>query len=123
MEAKTFVYGFEKLDVWQKAREFNSYIYDITRKFPYDEEKNLKNQIRRCSVSIAANIAEGASRFSNKDFKRYIRISYGSATELLCHFYLSYDQKYISDNLLNEIKIKVNEITFMLNALNRSLKI
>ena len=70
MSKGTFIYGFEKLDVWKKSREFNRFIYDLTDDFPYSEMKNLTSQIRRSSVSISANIAEGSATFSNKDFKR-----------------------------------------------------
>jgi four helix bundle protein len=123
MSKVAYVYGFEKLDVWKKSRELNHYIYDLTDDFPYSEMKNLTSQIRRASVSIPANIAEGSAKFSNKDFKRYLNISYGSAIELVSHFYLAYDRNYIDDSILNEVKLKINEITRMLNSLSKSLKI
>ena len=97
MTENTFIYGFEKLEVWKKSRELKYYIYDLTDNFPYSEMKNLTSQIRRASVSISANIAEGSAKFSNKDFKRYLRISYGSALELISHFYLAFDRKYINE--------------------------
>ena len=122
MTENTFIYGFEKLEVWKKSRELNYYIYDLTDNFPYSEMKNLTSQIRRASVSISANIAEGSAKFSNKDFKRYLRISYGSALELISHFYLAFDRKYINELMLNKIKLKINEITRMLNSLCRSLE-
>ncbi|MCD6336841.1 MAG: four helix bundle protein [Candidatus Marinimicrobia bacterium] len=122
MTENTFIYGFEKLEVWKKSRELNYYIYDLTDNFPYSEMKNLTSQIRRASVSISANIAEGSAKFSNKDFKRYLRISYGSALELISHFYLAFDRKYINELMLNKIKLKINEITRMLNSLSRSLE-
>jgi len=107
----------------EKSREFNQYNYDLTDNFPYSEMKNLTSQIRRSSVSISANIAEGSAKYSNKDFKRYLGISYASAVELLSHCYLAYDRKYIDNSILTEIKLKINEITRMLNSLSRSLKI
>jgi four helix bundle protein len=122
MTENTFIYGFEKLEVWKKSRELNYYIYDLTDDFPYSEMKNLTSQIRRASVSISANIAEGSAKFSNKDFKRYLRISYGSALELISHFYLAFDRKYIDKLILDKIKLRINEITRMLNSLSRSLK-
>ena len=122
MTENTFIYGFKKLEVWKKSRELKYYIYDLTDNFPYSEMKNLTSQIRRASVSISANIAEGSAKFSNKDFKRYLRISYGSALELISHFYLAFDRKYINELMLNKIKLKINEITRMLNSLCRSLE-
>ena len=121
MKNKTFVYSFEKLDVWILSRELNNYVYDITDGFPFKEEKNLKIQIRRSSVSISSNIAEGSGKLSKKDFKRYLQISFGSAMELLSQFYLAFDRKYIDDKMLNEIKMKINSITRMLNSLSQSL--
>jgi len=121
MKNKTFVYCFEKLDVWILSRELNNYVYDITDGFPFKEEKNLKIQIRRSSVSISSNIAEGSGKLSKKDFKRYLQISFGSAMELLSQFYLAFDRKYIDDKMLNEIKMKINSITRMLNSLSQSL--
>lgn len=118
-----YTYGFEKLEVWQQARRFNIFIYEIVDKFPGSERYNLSSQIRRSSVSIAANIAEGSSKFSKKDFNRYLQISFGSATELLSHFYLAFDQGYIKENILLEIKHRINVITKMLNSLSRSLSL
>lgn len=121
MPKEAFVYGFEKLDVWKLSRELNNYVYDITDNFPYKEDKNLTIQIRRSSVSISSNIAEGSGKLSEKDFKRYLQISFGSAMELLNQFYLAFDRKYINEEILNELKLKINSITRMLNSLSQSL--
>jgi four helix bundle protein len=123
MTENTFIYGFEKLEVWKLSRDLNKLVYDITDNFPYKKNKNLTSQIRRSSVSVAANIAEGSSKFSKKDFNRYLQISFGSATELLSHFYLAFDQGYIKENILLEIKHRINVITKMLNSLSRSLSL
>jgi len=71
-----------KLSVWQKAIELTEHIYMFTQLLPDDERFGLTSQMRRCSVSIPSNIAEGASRHSDKEFLRFLNISKGSLAEL-----------------------------------------
>jgi len=89
------IFSFEKLTVWQKARELSSVIYRLTIRFPADERFGLISQMRRCSVSISSNIAEGTSRHSAKDKARFTEISYGSTMELLNQIILSKDLNFI----------------------------
>ena len=72
------MFRFEKLDVWQKAVNFANDVYEVTRTFPSEERFGLTSQIRRASVSISSNIAEGSGRSSNKDFARFVEIAYSS---------------------------------------------
>ena len=122
MKEGTFLYSFEKLEVWKETREFVKGIYKVTQKFPYHERFGLTSQIRRAATSILANIAEGASRKSKKDFARFVQYSFGSLTELLSHFYVSFDQNYINEDILNAIRKKSLHISNQLNALHRSLE-
>jgi len=71
-----------KLSVWQKAIELTEHIYVFTQLLPDDERFGLTSQMRRCSVSIPSNIAEGASRHSDKEFLRFLNIAKGSLAEL-----------------------------------------
>ena len=71
------MFGFEKLEVWDKAISFADTVYSITREFPADERFGLTNQMRRAAVSISSNIAEGSARNSRKDFARFIEIATG----------------------------------------------
>ena len=80
---------FEDLIVWQKARNFTNDIYELTNKFPKEERFNLVDQIRRCAVSITANIAEGFSRYHLKETMMFYRNSRGSLSELKSHLYIS----------------------------------
>jgi four helix bundle protein len=101
------MHRFKDLEIWKKSRLFCSSIYQITSKFPESEKFGLTNQLRRASVSIPSNIAEGSSRQSNKDFSRFLRITLGSAyeieTQLLIAFDLSFIEKEELDTLLNEL--------------------
>lgn len=82
------MHRFKKLDMWQQSREFCTEIYTVTQQFPDSERFGLTNQLRRASITIPSNIAEGSSRKSNKDFSRFIEIAIGSAYEIE-HSYLS----------------------------------
>lgn len=72
----------ENLEVWQKAIEFVVLIYTVTKPFPSDEKFGLTSQIRRASVSIPANIAEGAARQSDREFIQFLAIAQGSCSEV-----------------------------------------
>jgi len=122
MNSNDYQFGFEKLVVWKEARIFIEKIYNLTDNFPKKEIFGLTSQIQRACVSIAANIAEGSSRFSRKDFIRFIQISYGSLMEVLSHTYVAYDRKYISINDLKSVREYVRGISYMLNSLSNSLK-
>lgn len=113
-------FSFEKLDVWQKAREYVVFIYQITTKFPDSEKFGITSQIRRAAISITSNIAEGSSRSSLKEQIRFTEIAYGSALETFCQLILSMDLGFI---LINDFQIaneRLKEITNKLNALKNS---
>ncbi len=67
------MHQFKELEIWKRSRKFCSLIYEATSKFPSAEKFGLTNQLRRASVSIPSNIAEGSSRNSNKDFIRFLK--------------------------------------------------
>ena len=113
-------YSFEKLRVWQDAREFVSFIYKITNTFPQEEKFGLTNQIRRAGVSIAANLAEGSSRVSSKDQAHFTHISYSSLMEVLSHIYIASDLGFIEDEPFKEIKKKIFILSRQLAALRKS---
>ena len=114
------IFSFEKLKVWQKARELSKIIYKTTKFFPEDERFGLISQMRRCSASISSNIAEGTGRHSSKDKARFTEIAYGSALELLNQSILSNDLEFLSDDNYKEIRNYLTEITAMLDALYKS---
>jgi four helix bundle protein len=120
------VYGifqrFEDIKAWQKARELNRTIYFITSKDSFSKDFGLRDQIRRASVSIMANIAEGFGRRTNKDFANFLVIAHGSAAETQSHLYIALDLKYISDEIFKELYQLLDEISRMTMALCQHLR-
>jgi four helix bundle protein len=84
---------FEDLEVWKEARELTKLVYEITGNGKFKSDLRLRNQMRDAGVSIIANVAEGFSRRSDKEFRRFLLISKGSGSELQSHGYVSLDQK------------------------------
>jgi four helix bundle protein len=113
-------YSFEKLDVWQKARQLIVKVYKLTSKYPNEEKFGLVSQIRRSSVSITSNIAEGSSRSSLKDQIRFTEIAYGSTLELYCQLVSSLDLGFLSENDFQDIDLELKEVTNKLNALKNN---
>lgn len=87
--------NFRELEVWKDARVLVKKIYTITKCLPESEKYGLVSQMNRCAVSIPANIAEGCSKYSQKDFVRFLQISLGSAFELETHLILCQDLNLI----------------------------
>ncbi|MEO1011232.1 MAG: four helix bundle protein [Bacteroidota bacterium] len=114
------ILSFEKLKVWQKARKLSVTIYKKTKTFPEDERFGLVSQMRRCSISISSNIAEGTGRHSPKDKARFTEIAYSSSLELLNQAIISNDLEFLSDKDYQFIREYLNEITAMLDALYKS---
>ena len=112
---------FRKLLVWQKAHQLTLEVYRTTRSFPEDEKYGLTAQMRRCAVSIGANVAEGSARKSDRDFARFVQIAFGSASELEQHLLLAVDLEYLSRDHHTKLDANVNEVKRMLIGLSRRL--
>lgn len=117
-----FRFNFERLAVWQKARELSKKIYDVTRTFPAEERYGLALQLRRAVVSVASNIAEGTGRRSIKDQIRFLEIAYGSLLEVCCQMQLGADTGFVSEENFSECRECIREIGLMLNALRKSFE-
>jgi four helix bundle protein len=87
---------FEDILAWQKAREVTKLVYKITSKGPFSKDFALRDQLRRASVSIMANIAEGFGRRSDKEFANFLNIAHGSAAECQSHLYVALDLGYLA---------------------------
>ena len=112
---------FTNLKVWQKAHSFTINIYKMTKDFPADEKFGLVSQIRRASISIQSNLAEGCGRNTDKELARFVAIAQGSAFEVRCQLILAKDLGYITDNKFSLFEQKIVEISRMLNSLQQKL--
>ncbi len=89
------MFGFQKLQIYQLAKEVVKYNYKLTKNFPSEEKFALVQQMNRAAVSVPSNIAEGTSRRSNKDKAHFINIAYGSLMELVCQMEIALELEYI----------------------------
>ena len=115
-----YQFSFEKLEVWQLARQFAVEIYHITERFPKDERFGLVSQLRRASISIASNLAEGAGRTSSKDQANFYQLAYSSTLEVLNQLIISSDLKFIQEPNISNCRSKTEELVNKINALRKS---
>jgi four helix bundle protein len=113
---------YTKLKVWEAAHQFTIDIYNITKKFPTNEQYGLTSQIRRSSSSIPTNIVEGTGQLENGNLIRFLGIAKGSAFESEYQLLLAKDLGYINEEEYNTLTSKVKSIIHMLIALINSLK-
>lgn len=111
-----------ELDVWKKAMDFVVEIYCISSMFPKSEDFGLTSQMRRASVSIPSNLAEGAARKGNKEFMQFLNIAQGSISELDTQIELAYRLAYINKESHSTLINKLTEISKMLYGLAKRLK-
>jgi len=114
--------NFKELLVWQKSIELVTEIYRTTDAFPKDETFGLRSQIRRASVSIPSNIAEGNSRRSKPDYLQFLKISRGSCTEVETQLIISRNLIFLNEANYLKLNQDITEISKMLNGLINSLK-
>jgi len=108
--------------VWQRAVDLAVRCYESTREFPREESYGLTAQIRRCSVSIAANIAEGYGRESAGNYIQFLKVAQGSLKEFETHALIAERVGFLKKPILNELLGLSEEIGKMLRALIRSLQ-
>lgn len=109
--------NFRELKVWNDARELVKVIYQLSDEFPKDEKFGLVAQMKRCSISVPANIAEGSAKYSQKDFIRFLQISLGSLYELESHIILSQDLQFLSKNQVSKIVNQIQTLQKRVSAL------
>lgn len=119
MESRKF--GFEKLEVWQDAKELAVLIYRITAKFPPEEKYGLASQLRRAAISVSSNIAEGSARSTAKNQAHFYTMAYSSLMEVLSQLLVAFDLKLISDQELSGIRPQVEKVSNKLNALRKAI--
>lgn len=113
-------FGFEKLDVWQRAMDLVDAIYRVSRDFPASELYSLTSQLRRSAVSIPSNIAEGYGR-GDKAFANHLRIARGSAFELRTQIEIARRQQFLNDQAAQDLAEGATRISRMIEGLLKSL--
>ena len=109
--------SFTEIDAWQKARVLTSEIYALSRSPMFSKDFGLRDQIRRASVSIMANIAEGFGRSGSAAFQQYLAIAKGSTCEVLFHLYVCLDQGYLKDQEFARINRLAEETANLIGGL------
>lgn len=115
-------FNCENLDVYKISRLLTVSIYDITKNFPAEEKFGIISQLRRSSVSICLNIAEGSGKNSKRDFANFIRTSIGSLIETDTALKISIDLNYIRYEEYDKISDTIKELYFKLIALDKALR-
>lgn len=115
------MHNYKKLNVWISSISFVKNIYNLTRKFPKEEMFVLTQQLRRAAISIPSNIAEGAGRNSNAQFKNFLQISIGSCFEVETQLIISKELEYISEEELETISKELDSIMKMNHNLQKTL--
>ena len=113
---------FEDIESWSKSRVLIKKIYDITYNQYFIKDNALSDQIRRASISIMANIAEGFDSGSDRSFINFLNYSYRSASEVQSLLYISLDQKYISQIKFNELYEEIYIVKNLIGGLIKYLK-
>lgn len=112
----------ERLDVWKRAIDFVVAVYKMTESFPRDERFGLISQIRRAAVSVPANIAEGAARHSQKEFKYFLSNAQGSVSELATELLIARRLGYLDQETFDTGNIELTSIGRMILGLSRSIR-
>lgn len=117
-----YKFYFEKLGVWIQAKDFAKSVYQSSSAFPREEQFGITSQLRRSSLSISANIAEGFSRKSDKEKARFVNMAYSSGWETLNHLILAKELDFLKEEDYKTLRSQLEEISSQLNALHNTLK-
>jgi four helix bundle protein len=113
--------NFRKYSVWEQSHKFTLLVYEITRTFPSEEKFGITSQLRRACTSIPTNFAEGCGKPSEKDFARFLSISYGSASEVDYLLLLSYELGFLNDEIYQKLNTEIISIRKQLYNLIQKL--
>ena len=113
---------FEDIHAWQKARQATKLIYEVTAEGQFAKDFGLRDQIRRASVSIMANITEGYGRRSDKEFSNFLNIAHGSIAETQSHLYVALDLNYLKEENFTKVYVLLDEISRMTMSLTHHLR-
>jgi four helix bundle protein len=113
---------FEDIEAWKLARVLANRIYDVTSKTAFSRDYRLRDQIRRASISIVSNIAEGYERDGDKEFLQFLFVAKGSCGEVRAQLYLAHDQQYLSDEEFGELSQKALQLSRVIAGLIKYLR-
>lgn len=116
------MHNFKELKVWQKSMDLSLEIYHVTKIFPPEERYGLTSQMRRAAVAIPSNIAEGCAKSSNRSFSNSLEISLGESFELETQTELCNRIGFISQEISQELMVRINEFQKMILGLKSSLE-
>jgi four helix bundle protein len=112
---------YKKYTIWQDSHLLTLSVYKITKAYPKEELFGLTSQLRRAMSSVPTNIAEGCGRLSDLDFRRFLVIAHGSATEVEYLLFLSLELGYLSNDTQKELNDKIEVIRKQLHTLIKKL--
>lgn len=112
---------FKNLQIWKRSVLLATEIYRITSLFPEEEKYGLVSQLRRCAISISSNIAEGAGRQSQKEFKHFLSIAYGSLYELETQITISNYLDLLDEETCRQVSIEIDELQKMVFIFSKNL--
>ena len=110
-----YEFSFEKLEVWKESVALTKLIYSVTSEFPEHEKFGLISQLRRASISISSNLAEGTSRATNKDRAHFTTMAFSSLMEVLNQLIISKELNFISEEVYIKLREDIGKISNMLN--------
>ena len=116
------IFGYRNLIAYQKAKEVVKHTYKLLKKFPAEERYAMSDQLRRASVSITSNIAEGINRYSVKDKSHFIEMSYGSLMEVSSQFEIAEELGYITVEERLSMDQLIEEVARLLSGLQKTFK-
>lgn len=113
---------FEDIEAWKLARALANRVYDVTSKSAFSHDYALRDQVRRASISIVSNIAEGFERDGDKEFVQFLFVAKGSCGEVRAQLYVAYDRQYLSEEEFAELTQKALQLSRMIAGLIKYLR-
>lgn len=113
---------FEDIDAWKEARQLSAHTYAVTRIRSFRADPSLQDQLRRASVSIMANIAEGFDSGSNREFVKFLSYALRSGSELQSHLYVALDQSYITQDAFQALYNEARSVKNLIGGFRRYLR-
>ena len=114
-----YVYSFEKLDVWKESKNLTKIIYQTTSLFPENEKFGLTSQLRRASISVCSNLAEGSARITPKDKAHFSTMAYSSLIEVLNQLIISFELDFINESHYLNLRIIIESLSNKINSLRK----